>query len=59
VRGASRRGQTRWNRLINQGWSSSAALTRLQSILIGDYVGHSSAYMTDRYRDLIKGQAEG
>jgi integrase len=23
---------------------------------IGDYVGHSSAYMTDRYRHLIKGQ---
>jgi integrase len=25
---------------------------------IGDYVGHSSAYMTDRYRHLIEGQRE-
>ena len=25
---------------------------------IGDYVGHSSAYMTDRYRHLIDGQRE-
>jgi integrase len=25
---------------------------------IGDYVGHSSAYMTDRYRHLIEGQHE-
>ena len=24
---------------------------------IGDYVGHSSTYMTDRYRHLLKGQA--
>jgi hypothetical protein len=23
---------------------------------IGDYVGHSSAYMTDRYRHLLDGQ---
>jgi hypothetical protein len=23
---------------------------------IGDYVGHSSSYMTDRYRHLIEGQ---
>jgi integrase len=25
---------------------------------IGDYVGHSSTYMTDRYRHLIEGQRE-
>lgn len=25
---------------------------------IGDYVGHSSAYMTDRYRHLIEGQRD-
>jgi hypothetical protein len=25
---------------------------------IGDYVGHSSSYMTDRYRHLIEGQHE-
>jgi hypothetical protein len=25
---------------------------------IGDYVGHSSSYMTDRYRHLIEGQRE-
>ena len=25
---------------------------------IGDYVGHSSAYMTDKYRHLIEGQRE-
>lgn len=25
---------------------------------IGDYVGHSSTYMTDRYRHLLEGQAE-
>jgi len=25
---------------------------------VGDYVGHSSAYMTDRYRHLIEGQRE-
>ncbi len=25
---------------------------------IGDYVGHSSTYMTDRYRHLLNGQAE-
>jgi integrase len=25
---------------------------------IGDYVGHSSTYLTDRYRHLIEGQAE-
>lgn len=24
----------------------------------GDYIGHSSAYMTDRYRHLIDGQHE-
>jgi hypothetical protein len=24
--------------------------------VIGDFVGHSSAYMTDRYRHLIEGQ---
>lgn len=24
----------------------------------GDYIGHSSAYMTDRYRHLIEGQHE-
>ena len=24
---------------------------------IGDYVGHSSAYMTDRYRHLLDGHA--
>jgi hypothetical protein len=23
---------------------------------VGDYVGHSSSYMTDRYRHLIEGQ---
>jgi hypothetical protein len=25
---------------------------------IGDYVGHSSSYMTDRYRHLIEGQRD-
>jgi hypothetical protein len=25
---------------------------------IGDYVGHSSTYMTDRYRHLLEGQAQ-
>ena len=25
---------------------------------IGDYVGHSSTYMTDHYRHLIEGQRE-
>jgi len=25
---------------------------------IGDYVGHSTAYMTDRYRHLINGHLE-
>ena len=25
---------------------------------IGDYVGHSSSYMTDRYRHLLEGQRE-
>jgi hypothetical protein len=25
---------------------------------VGDYVGHSSTYMTDRYRHLIAGQRE-
>jgi hypothetical protein len=26
---------------------------------IGDYVGHSSSYMTDRYRHLLEGQRDG
>ena len=25
---------------------------------IGDYVGHASSYMTDRYRHLLEGQSE-